>query len=273
MNQWPKTGKDCLQLKTSPSNTACKSRHGSQLWKALFTSKDIWVSRFLLSARKTSHSPGFAGKLSAPIQMMRFVNCLETHRQLQAVNSSAINMLVRTTITAQIMGRTEGSLKCRLLSTSKKPDHSPAPAHILTRSHLSDICWQTLANVSACRKVFCQYSNILQIKPNELSLTKKCHVASLQWCPSVGLVKQQRAAAVPLCFLSNQNKAVHPRVRYDKQASKLPYTGIIQLLICLTFQSGVTRWLLTVGEISSVMFLALSWRDVVQKSTTKTTDI
>lgn len=66
---------------------------------------------------------------------------------------------------------------------------------------------------------------------------------------------------------------MHPRVRYDKQASKLPYMGVIQLLIHLTFQSIITRWLLTVGEIFCVTLLASSERDVVQKPTTKTTDI
>lgn len=154
---------------------------------------------YVLEAGKSPPFPGFADKLSAPIQLKWFVNCFGRHQQLQTVNSGSINMLVRTTVTVQTTALVEKSLKTRLLSVEEQRNSTPAPAHILPQKDLPCICWQTLADVSARWKVFCLYSNILQIKPNELCLTKKCHVASLQGCPSVGLAEQQRAAAVLLC--------------------------------------------------------------------------
>lgn len=75
---------------------------------------------------------------------------------------------------------------------------------------------------------------------------------------------QQLPVVSPLPPDQIRDKAVHPRVRYDEQASKLPYMGIVELLIYLTLQRFIARWLLTVGENCSV-FLAWSWRDGIQK--------
>lgn len=111
--------------------------------------------------------------------------------------------------------------------------------------------------------VFSQYSNILQIKPNELNLTtttpQNCHVAFLQWCPSVGFKKWQCIAAVCFSFSlswSNLKKAVHPRVRYDEQASKLPYMGIASHF------AELHNWLL-LTVISPFLSLFLHWCSLI----------
>lgn len=52
-------------------------------------------------------------------------------QQLQAVNSSSINMQVRTAFMAQIIERAEKHFKSWLVSIEKQSQPTPAPAYIL----------------------------------------------------------------------------------------------------------------------------------------------